>query len=66
MWMPGDVLFAAVLLVVAFLNHEQRTAARIQRELDSRAWPSTNPQPEPQTEYDPSGLRMTLPRAEFD
>ena len=36
MWMPGDILFAAVLLllVVAFLNHEQRTAERLERELD--------------------------------
>jgi cytochrome c oxidase assembly factor CtaG len=39
MWMPGDILFAAVLLllVVAFLNHEQRTAERLERELDRRA-----------------------------
>jgi cytochrome c oxidase assembly factor CtaG len=39
MWMPGDVLFAAVLLllVVAFLNDEQRTAERLERELDRQA-----------------------------
>ena len=39
MWMPGDVLFAVVLLllVVAFLQHEQRTAERIERELDRKA-----------------------------
>jgi cytochrome c oxidase assembly factor CtaG len=39
MWMPGDVLFASVLLLllVAFLNHEQRTAERLERELDRRA-----------------------------
>jgi type II secretory pathway component PulJ len=37
--MPGDVLFASVLLLllVAFLNHEQRTAERLERELDRRA-----------------------------
>jgi putative membrane protein len=36
MWMPGDVLFALVLLllVVAFMQHEQRTAERLERELD--------------------------------
>ena len=39
MWMPGDVLFAVVLmlLLVAFLQHEQRTAERLERELDRQA-----------------------------
>jgi putative membrane protein len=39
MWMPGDMLFAAVLLLllVAFLQHEQRTAERLERELDRRS-----------------------------
>ena len=38
MWVPGDVLFAAILmmLVVAFMQHEERREARIDRELDAR------------------------------
>ena len=37
MWVPGDVLFAAILmlLVVAFMQHEERQEARIDRELDA-------------------------------
>jgi cytochrome c oxidase assembly factor CtaG len=39
MWIPGDVLFATVLLllVVAMLRQEERTAERLERELDRRA-----------------------------
>jgi cytochrome c oxidase assembly factor CtaG len=39
MWVPGDVLFAVVLLLllVAFLHHEQRAAERLERELDRKA-----------------------------
>jgi cytochrome c oxidase assembly factor CtaG len=38
MWIPGDVLFAAILitLFVAFMQHEERQEARIDRELDAR------------------------------
>jgi cytochrome c oxidase assembly factor CtaG len=38
MWIPGDVLFAAILLLlfVAYLQNEERTAERIDRELDAR------------------------------
>lgn len=38
MWIPGDVVFAAILilLVVAFMQHEERQEARIDRELDAR------------------------------
>ncbi|MCA1645982.1 MAG: cytochrome c oxidase assembly protein, partial [Chloroflexi bacterium] len=38
MWVPGDLLFAVILilLLVAFMQHEERTEARIDRELDAR------------------------------
>lgn len=38
MWVPGDMVFASILmlLLVAFLNHEEREAERIDRELDAR------------------------------
>jgi putative membrane protein len=38
MWVPGDVLFAIILLLlfVAFMQHEERQEARIDRELDAR------------------------------
>jgi putative membrane protein len=38
MWVPGDVLFAAILLILfaAFMQHEERQEARIDRELDAR------------------------------
>jgi cytochrome c oxidase assembly factor CtaG len=38
MWVPGDVLFAIILivLVVAFMQHEERQEERIDRELDAR------------------------------
>jgi putative membrane protein len=38
MWIPGDVLFAVILLVLfgAYLNDEERRAARIDRELDAQ------------------------------
>jgi cytochrome c oxidase assembly factor CtaG len=38
MWVPGDVLFVIVLmlLVVAFMQEEERQEARIDRELDAR------------------------------
>jgi len=38
MWIPGDVLFASILmlLLVAYMNHEEREAERIDRELDAR------------------------------
>jgi cytochrome c oxidase assembly factor CtaG len=41
MWVPGDVLFAVVLLLLvrAFLRHEDRVAERIERELDRQAQP---------------------------
>jgi cytochrome c oxidase assembly factor CtaG len=36
MWVPGDVLFAVILLLLfgAYLRHEEREAERIDRELD--------------------------------
>jgi cytochrome c oxidase assembly factor CtaG len=38
MWIPGDVLFAAILILlfVAFMNNEERKEVRIDRELDAR------------------------------
>jgi cytochrome c oxidase assembly factor CtaG len=38
MWIPGDALFAAILLMLfaAFMRDEERRAARIDRELDAR------------------------------
>ena len=38
MWVPGDVLFASILLLllVAFMQNEERRAQRIDRELDAR------------------------------
>ncbi len=38
MWIPGDLLFATILMLlfVAYLNHEEREAERIDRELDAR------------------------------
>ena len=38
MWVPGDVLFAAILMLlfVAFMRHEEQQEARIDRELDAR------------------------------
>jgi putative membrane protein len=38
MWVPGDVLFASILLLllVAFMQDEERRAARLDRELDAR------------------------------
>jgi putative membrane protein len=38
MWVPGDLLFASILLLllVAFMQNEERLAARIDRELDAR------------------------------
>jgi putative membrane protein len=38
MWVPGDVLFATIvlLLLVAFMRHEEQQEARIDRELDAR------------------------------
>jgi len=38
MWVPGDVVFAAILLILfaAFMQHEERLEARIDRELDAR------------------------------
>jgi cytochrome c oxidase assembly factor CtaG len=38
MWVPGDVLFVTILLVlfVAFMQAEERKEARIDRELDAR------------------------------
>ncbi|MDQ3809748.1 MAG: cytochrome c oxidase assembly protein [Chloroflexota bacterium] len=38
MWVPGDVLFATIvlLLFVAYLRHEEREAERIDRDLDAR------------------------------
>jgi cytochrome c oxidase assembly factor CtaG len=37
MWVPGDALFAAalMLLFVAYVRHEERSAARLDRELDA-------------------------------
>lgn len=39
MWVPGDVLFAAIvlLLLVAFMQQEERKADRLDRELDAQA-----------------------------
>jgi hypothetical protein len=38
MWIPGDILFAAILMLLfaAYLRHEEREAERIDRELDAR------------------------------
>src|SRR5262249_48277845 len=38
MWVPGDLVFAAILLILfaAFMQHEERLEARIDRELDAR------------------------------
>jgi putative membrane protein len=38
MWMPGDVLFVSILigLFVAYMQAEERTEERIDRELDAR------------------------------
>jgi putative membrane protein len=38
MWIPGDLLFVAILLVLfgAYLRNEERRAERIDRELDAR------------------------------
>jgi putative membrane protein len=38
MWVPGDVLFLSILLLlfVAYMRHEERSAERIDRELDLR------------------------------
>jgi cytochrome c oxidase assembly factor CtaG len=38
MWVPGDLLFAIILilLLVAFMQHEERQEERIDRELDAR------------------------------
>src|SRR5919202_719556 len=38
MWVPGDVLFAVILMVlfIAFVRHEERIEERIDRELDAR------------------------------
>jgi len=38
MWVPGDVLFASILLLllVAFMHNEEQRAQRIDRELDAR------------------------------
>jgi cytochrome c oxidase assembly factor CtaG len=38
MWVPGDLLFAIILIVllVAFMQHEERQEERIDRELDAR------------------------------
>jgi putative membrane protein len=38
MWIPGDVLFASILMLLfaAYLRHEERTAERIDRELDAQ------------------------------
>jgi cytochrome c oxidase assembly factor CtaG len=38
MWVPGDLLFAAILLLLfaAYLRNEEREAERIDRELDAR------------------------------
>jgi cytochrome c oxidase assembly factor CtaG len=38
MWIPGDILFAAILMVLfgAYLRNEEREAERIDRELDAR------------------------------
>src|SRR6266508_1891818 len=38
MWVPGDILFATILmlLLAAYLRHEEREAERIDRELDAR------------------------------
>ena len=38
MWVPGDLLFASILLLllVAFMQNEERRAQRIDRELDAR------------------------------
>jgi len=38
MWVPGDVLFLAILLILfaAYLRHEERMEAQIDRELDAR------------------------------
>ena len=38
MWVPGDVLFVSILLILfaAYLQHEERQAERIDRELDAR------------------------------
>ncbi len=38
MWIPGDILFATILMLlfVAYINHEEREAQRIDRELDAR------------------------------
>jgi len=38
MWVPGDVLFATILLVLfaAYLRNEEREAERVERELDAR------------------------------
>lgn len=37
MWVPGDVLFAVILILlfVAYMNHEQRQEERLDRELDA-------------------------------
>jgi len=41
MWIPGDILFAAILmlLLVAYMNHEEREEERIDRELDALSPP---------------------------
>ncbi|HEY3057457.1 MAG TPA: cytochrome c oxidase assembly protein [Chloroflexota bacterium] len=38
MWVPGDILFAMILMVLlaAYMRHEEREAERIDRELDAR------------------------------
>ncbi len=38
MWVPGDVLFVAILLLlfVAYMQDEERREERIDRELDAR------------------------------
>ena len=38
MWVPGDVLFAIILLLlfVAYMQAEERQEERIDRELDAR------------------------------
>jgi len=38
MWLPGDLLFVTILLLlfVAYLQHEERQAERLDRELDAR------------------------------
>ena len=38
MWVPGDVLFVTILILlfVAYMQHEERQEERIDRELDAR------------------------------